>query len=234
MTVRAGVCENRRSGCKPGCGCIALVPVLVLIGGFVLVAGASRCGLQGNEVAYLGAGIIISLLFPALAFAAGLGLGVLWAPFAALTCARVARSRGLDRRKYALAGAVYSILFFWPWVYLVTRLYGRKIPGPVIRGAYVLLYGVIWPSSALSFIPLAFSPQPFGVVSVFLLMLSIGTWLISFRGFNWSGINGKGHVRTDPSDEVMPDSSYVMPFAYVFGWITLIVCFWWLSGFRTA
>ena len=103
----------------PAWGCFAaiilavLIPVLVTVGlralRYVVV---DRLGLEGSEVGLLGASLLIFglFLFP-LATLTLPALGLLWAPFAALFCARVARSRGLVTRRYALADAIYSILF---------------------------------------------------------------------------------------------------------------------------
>ena len=65
-------------------------------------------------------GPALSLLIVVLAVLVGL----VWAPFGALICRRIARSRGFNPRRYAIAGAVYPVLFFVPWVYLVMRMRG--------------------------------------------------------------------------------------------------------------
>ena len=67
--------------------------------------------------------------------------GLVWAPFGALICRRIARSRGFNPRRYAIAGAVYPVLFFLPWVYLVRRMRGRSVSVVVVRNIYFLLYG---------------------------------------------------------------------------------------------
>lgn len=67
-------------------------------------------------------------------------LGLLWAPFAALSCAFIAGKRGLSARRYAVAGAIYSILFLLPWFYLLAELLNRRLPGFLIRLGYAVLY----------------------------------------------------------------------------------------------
>ena len=145
------------SGWKPGCGCIALALVLSILLIILLLRAAFWFDPDGTGAGFLGATIVLSLvLFPGVIVVIGLVVGWIWAPFAALVCAQVARAQGLDSRRFAAAGAIYSILFFWPWVYLVLRMHGKSVPSPVIRGAYIVLYAVIWPASALSFILTAF------------------------------------------------------------------------------
>ena len=63
-------------------------------------------------------------------------VGILWAPFGALICAILARKRGMNAWRYAAVGALYSVLFFWPWVYLVARMDDRTLH----RGLIVLFY----------------------------------------------------------------------------------------------
>ena len=226
---------DEKSGFRPGCGYIALGVVVAVLGAVLLLVTARRLGLEGNEVAYVGAGFLIALLVPVALVVVWFGLGVLWSPFAALICARVAHTRGLESRKYAAAGAVYSLLFFWPWVYLIARMYGKSIPGAVIRGAYVLLYIVLWPASALSFIPMAFSPQPYGMVALLLMLLCCITLFVSKgRLTRWHSRHSHSRRdRLDMSDDVLPNREYVLPFVHVFAWILVTVGFWWLSGFGT-
>ena len=145
--------KERVSG-YPGWICFAVIPLAILT--FILVtlvlqglraltySTFSWLGLEGAGVALLGATLLIFtlILFP-LALLTMPALGLLWAPFAALVCSRAARARGLETRRYALAGAIYSILFFWPWVYLILRMYNKHIPGCIIRIVYILTYGVV-------------------------------------------------------------------------------------------
>ena len=67
-------------------------------------------------------------------------VGPLWAPFGALICARIARKRGLNVWRYAGVGALYSILLFWPWVYLALRMNDKTLH----RGLIVLFYVVVY------------------------------------------------------------------------------------------
>ena len=60
-----------------------------------------------------------------------------WAPFAAWICARSARKKGLDVRRHAIAGALYSTLMFLPWVYLILRMNGGKVTDTAVRLFYI-------------------------------------------------------------------------------------------------
>ena len=222
------------SGWKPGCGCIALalaLPILVVI---VLLWLAPRLGLESNEVGYIAGAVVITLVtFPPLIVLIGLVFGWIWAPFAALVCARVARSQGLDSRRFAAAGAIYSTLFFWPWVYLLLRMHGRSVPAPVIRGAYIVLYAVIWPATVLAFFPAALVlPHPFWVVSPLLMLVNAVTWFLSRRKLSNSH-QRYGHVHGDPSEDVLPNRAYIMPFAHAFAWVLVAIALWWLANFST-
>jgi len=66
--------------------------------------------------------------------------GVLWAPFAALINARVASAREMASGRMAEAGAKWSLPFFFPWIYLLLRILGKRVPDRVVVGAYILMY----------------------------------------------------------------------------------------------
>ena len=220
------------SGWKPGCGCIALaltLPILVVI---VLIWLAPRLGLESNEVAYISAAVVITLVtFPPLIVLIGLVIGWIWAPFAALVCGHVARARGLEARKFAAVGALYSTLFFWPWVYLVLRMHGRTVPTPMIRGAYIVLYAVIWPATVLAFFPAAWVlPHPFWVVSPLLMLVNAVTWFISRRKLS-SWHQRRIRMQGDPAGDVLPNRAYIMPFVHAFAWVLVAIVLWWLANF---
>ena len=60
----------------------------------------------------------------------------------ALICLAVARVRRVDGEGWGKAGALYSLTFFLPWVWLVLRMAGVPIPAVVARAGYALLYGL--------------------------------------------------------------------------------------------
>ncbi len=49
-------------------------------------------------------------------------IGVVWSPFAGLICGFIARGDGRSFVRYAVTGAIASLLFFWPWVYIVRQM----------------------------------------------------------------------------------------------------------------
>lgn len=75
-------------------------------------------------------------------------VGLLWSPFAALICLAVARVRRLDGDGWGKAGALYSLTFFLPWVWLVLRMAGVPIPAVVTRAGYAVFYG-LWALSCV-------------------------------------------------------------------------------------
>ena len=108
-------------------------------------------------------------------------IGLLWSPVAAYTCARVARSKGVDARRYAIAGAIYSILLFLPWIYLWSKLRNKPLRGITVAIGYVLLYA-LWLIGPISFMAiLAGSDQSQSIAAlVMLAMLVISLVLIKF------------------------------------------------------
>ena len=165
-----------------------------------------------------------AVFFPLLIAWPSFALGLLWAPFGALVCARMAQSRGLNRRRYAVAGAVYSILFLWPWIYLIARMHNKGVPGLPVRAAYIILYCIVWPLATLSVVLPALGAEP---LRPFLLVVlpSVLTWFLSLKNLigwgrsNWQRSN-------DPSDGVMPERVYIMPFAYAFVWTLFAGAAW--------
>ena len=87
--------------------------------------------------------VFVSVVFAALLLPVLLQfLGLPWAPFAALICGWRARRKGLGVRRHALAGALYSALLFWPWVYFILRMNGRRAPSALIRLFYISVFGL--------------------------------------------------------------------------------------------
>ena len=69
-------------------------------------------------------------------------LCIAWSPFAALICARIARRNGLSARRYAMYGAMYSVLLFLPWRHLTRWMRGEPVFLNSIKNAYVVVYVV--------------------------------------------------------------------------------------------
>ena len=67
-------------------------------------------------------------------------VGLLWAPVAAVVCSVVARKRGLKPWVYAIAGTTHSVLFLFPWVYLLLRMYDVRPHRAIVTLGYLVLY----------------------------------------------------------------------------------------------
>ena len=90
--------------------------------------------------------MVLSIAIPLLAVPACmfglLVLGVLWSPFAALSCAALGRREVMSKWSYAVEGLASSTALLAPWVYLVTRILGLRLPVGVVRAAYAVLYAM--------------------------------------------------------------------------------------------
>ena len=89
-------------------------------------------------------------------------VGALWTPFAALICLAVARVKRIDGEGWGKAGALYSLTFFLPWVWLVLRMAGVPIPAGITRAGYALFYGLWALSCVFLIIAGAFLTAGFG------------------------------------------------------------------------
>ena len=93
-------------------------------------------------------------------------LGIVWAPFAAAICGKVARERGLKPGDgYIKAGLSSSFWLFVPWIYLVSRMRGKPLPHTLVIAAYCTLF----------------------------LLWMFGTWVPSF-GLSWTFFRGDDRV----------------------------------------
>ena len=163
--------------------------------------------------------------------------GLVWAPFGALICRRIARSRGFDPRRYAIAGAVYPVLFFLPWVYLVRRMRGRSVSVVVIRNIYILLYGTwlilpIW--SLYTFT--AVSPRAedlqealtmgLGLISCILVFVGSLVMIVVVRKrAKYRTVDRPGGSDESIQDDVLPHIAYILPFAYLMFWLAVLLPF---------
>ena len=220
--------EDRRVGRWPGWGCFSLAAIIVAAVCVWVILYQVPIGME--RAAGIGASIVLFFFAGPLVVALGLVFGLLWAPFAALITARMANNRGLERRKYAIVGATYSVLFFWPWVYLIARMRNRRIWGWVIRCVYVILYGLIWPvtwlASAINLIFLsAYVSSVLSWILSPLLLLSVVMWFISKRNLTkWQ--RGYAKMRNGSPVDVLPDRVYILPFAYAFASVLFFTILW--------
>lgn len=161
-------------------------------------------------------------------------LGLVWTPFGALTCRRIARSRGLSPRRYAIAGAVYSVLFFVPWVYLVMRMRGRSVSVVVVRNIYILLYGawLVLPIWSLSmFTAVARRVEDFGgaltmglllISSILMFVGSLVMIAVVRKKAKYRTVDRSGRSDESVRDDVLPHIAYILPFAYLMFWFVAL------------
>ena len=103
---------------------------------------------------------------------------VVFSPFAAGICMWLALRRGLNVWRYGLIGAIYSVFSLLPWLYLVTRMSGRRMPRTIAIAGYVVLY-FSWFTLLFTvyqtfiFLPLEPDVQEIWVSSVFLSIAAI-------------------------------------------------------------
>ena len=221
--------EKGESKWTPGCGCFAhglLLPIVLVV---FLTWLLPRIGL---EVGFLGASIALGILaFAVLIVLLAPLLGLVWAPFAAWLCARSARARGLDSRKFAVAGAIYSALLFWPSVYLLLGIRGKRVSGRAVHAVYVVLYGVVWPASCLAIMLVTIAtPRWFVMLGLSLGLCNAVTWFLSHRRLaRWHGRHG--NPQAEGMDEILPNRAYLTPFALTLGWVLLAAAAWALVTF---
>ena len=128
------------------------------------------------------------LLILPIAVSALAGVGILWAPFAALICVAIARAKTLAEGPYARQGALCSALFLLPWVYLMFRLFGISLPSFIVKLAYGLLY-CVWGIVLLHYLwlmpvlatdsPEADFPGWLLTLTLILFLAGMPAWLLS-------------------------------------------------------
>ncbi len=164
----------------------------------------------------------------ALTFGAA-AIGVLWAPVGSLICGLIASSRGLDVKLWMGRGLVGSVLFLYPWFYVVASVSGLQVSNPLKRAEYALVYlawlfGPIGLMSSLFMSSLkaewqgsrdAFSDNPvFYTVVIAVTIANVYTWYMSLRTWAW-----KLRERSPEFDV----SFYRQWLAVIAWWIVLLV-----------
>ena len=163
--------------------------------------------------------------------------GLVWAPFGALICWRIARSRGLSPRRYAIAGAVYPVLFFVPWVYLVMRMRGRSVSVVLVRIIYILLYGAwlvlpIWSlytfRSTYLYIEDFGGALTVGLVLISSILMFVGSLVmiavVRIKA-KYKTVDRSGRSDESVRDDVLPHIAYILPFAYLMFWLAVLLPF---------
>ena len=171
-------------------------------------------------------------------------VGLAWAPAAAVLCAAGAQAGGVGSRgAYARRGAVYALLLVLPSLYLISRLYGRRIPGWAVFAGYGFIF-LLWTASTGSFLLMAWAiyasgwleGQPLPILDILVThvpaavnILAMGISLTallgqSFRGRRYPGISAPASPAIDgysiPQVNLMPfqftlGSLLVSPFIYL-------------------
>ena len=179
-------------------------------------------------------GIFAAIVITPIIIVLSMPFGVLLAPFAALMCYMRARSMGLSPGHYARIGAMYSTFLLLPWIYLIVRMFNKTVPNSLIGIGYCVLYTVWFFGSIVIVAALAILS---GVVALgfstdvertyihiltfcaalIILCVDVGAWILSMARLDHFHRN---HI---PSEGILPDRPYIMPFAYTLAWIALAV-----------
>ena len=156
------------------------------------------------------------------------GACLLWAPVAAAICWAVARYKGLDAKRCAVIGGVFSVLLFFPWLYFLLQMLNVRVPRVFIGMTYVVLY-TGW---LLSAIGVAFSSsiqieRSLGSeLAMPLLGINLATW---FASLLW--LKAHSHGYSAYSDllpyDIVPRFGYIMPFGLATMWtVHYYLVFW--------
>lgn len=189
------------------------------------------------DLVYWGYGFLVPFFLLLIAQVAFVG-GLLWSPIGAWICWRTARSKGFQPWRYAIWGAIYSVSFFLPWVYLLLRMHGRSVSVSVVKTVYKFLYG-IWlfgPIPSLLMPPITYlqvtsgdsaeSIAEIGELRFWFLAMLI-TSLLMFVGslvmIDVAANKSKQKVVNQPEStrEVLPDIAYILPFALLEFWFSI-------------
>ena len=168
------------------------------------------------------------LVFPFL-----FGLCLLWAPFASAMCAVGAKNRGLSAKRYALAGGLYSLMLMLPWVYLVNRLAGNRLPRALVKWCYGLLYVFwLWMPIRSGYELIESAEGVFAPAAHFASLVSwinFATWAASLAWLAY--VNGHDTTKAErwwekeegERFEPLPHLAYVQPFGTATLWALLIL-----------
>ena len=147
-------------------------------------------------------------------------LGALWSPAGGLICRRMAKNRGLNGRRYFVAGSVYSILFVFPWFYLVSALRGRPSSARAVRRCYVLLYSawLLGPIAGLLMLLIVGSPDGYVLDrrELYGRVLMLCVWVVMVVAWGMSLLQVRRLIeapRADDAGDLLPDYRYILPFA---------------------
>ena len=143
-------------------------------------------------------------------------LGVVWAPVGAIICRVIASKLGLNPRRYTMLGGVYSLLLFFPWLYLVLRMLERRASRILIRVFYILAL-LSWFTTILWIVFVT----PYLGLGVTLSITSIGLGFLNFVAWcvsvGWLLLNKDRPVPNVPPAGIwgrtLPQRGYLVPLA---------------------
>ena len=175
---------------------------------------------------------IVAFYTTGFAFLLELG-GLLWALPGGLICGLIARLRRLPAGPYISAGAGYSAVLFFPWVYLFVRMAtGKSPPLFLVAPFYVLVYAIwliLWIGSfyvgmlvhsvhdifVAHTLSLADNIVTI-ILSLILILLNLLTVWISLKGLLTTYRANRSHPQE--SATYLPDIAYLMPFIWLIVW----------------
>ena len=157
-------------------------------------------------------------------------IGLLWSPIAAYTCARTARARGLNTRRYAITGAIYSILLFLPWVYLWSNLRNKPLSRKTITLGYILTY-VLWLFGPIALVGTVigtafdYERDPAWTI-ILLVMLTMVVISVLHQVVAKSTVKSThSHSSGKHATDLLPALANIMPFVYAYIGIILVILF---------
>ncbi len=184
--------------------------------------------------------VAFSILFTFVVLVLLIGISVIWIPLASGICALIAWRKGLDTKRYALIGGIYSALLFFPWLYLVLRMLNIAVPRFLIVTVYVALYsGWLIGTIILVGIVIAVSTtvpdlnsyagyQPKDLIERFpdiaklLVAFSFLSWVWSMAQLFQSNASQTQPLNYDPArHDYVPRLKYVLPFGLATMWTVL-------------
>jgi hypothetical protein len=185
----------------------------------------------GIPIALFVLGLVLSLFIFGFIF----GFGFIWSPFAALSSGIIAHRRGRGFLRYAAIGSLFSLLFFFPWVYLTIRMFSKNLPNLLIRICYALVF-LVWAGLILGYIAFVLSGSAY--VNTILLwgfgiIINIALWVYSLRRIRAAQRERQGSGSAYNQRDIIPSTEYLMPvvFLYLSVWLFL---FFWVANFGNS
>ena len=160
-------------------------------------------------------------------------LAILFIPFAALICAIVAYTKGLNIALYAAAGALYWFLFLIPWVYLIMRMFNKTFPHTLGKACYVIFF-IHWGGLVVGYTAFMihdffrgnyFISNPLNVLFwIIVTPLNALTLVYSFRSLRhrYSDMLIDG----DFDHTILLPKEYIMPLVWPIIWVMVFVLQW--------